>query len=97
MFAICWKHSEAVDAGNIIIRQRGTKVRPISDGSVGLGKDHTIFACVPGHVYFKYDRIYKKMYVGVESPEEMVERVARTQAHRAAVAEKKRNRVTFLA
>jgi len=42
---------EKVLAGNIIIRQRGTKVRPGSN--VGLGRDHTIFALVEGHVRFE--------------------------------------------
>jgi large subunit ribosomal protein L27 len=41
---------QAVLAGNIIIRQRGTKVKPGSN--VGLGRDHTIFATVDGHVKF---------------------------------------------
>ena len=43
---------QEVIAGNIIIRQRGTKVRP--GRNVGLGRDHTIFALVDGHV--KFDR-----------------------------------------
>lgn len=38
-------------AGNIIIRQRGTKFHP-GEG-VGLGKDHTIFATKDGKVLFK--------------------------------------------
>ncbi len=38
-------------AGNIIIRQRGTKFHP-GEG-VGLGKDHTIFAVKDGKVFFK--------------------------------------------
>ncbi len=42
---------EAVIAGNIIIRQRGTKVKP--GANVGLGRDHTIFALVDGHVKFQ--------------------------------------------
>ncbi len=42
---------EAVAAGNIIIRQRGTKMKP--GLHVGLGKDHTIFALVDGHVKFQ--------------------------------------------
>ncbi len=42
---------QAVIAGNIIIRQRGTKWRP-GDG-VGLGKDHTIFALVDGKVEYR--------------------------------------------
>ena len=41
---------EAVVAGNIIVRQRGTRVYPGSN--VGLGKDHTLFALVDGHVKF---------------------------------------------
>lgn len=41
---------EEVLAGNIIIRQRGTKFRP--GANVGLGKDHTIFARVDGRVLF---------------------------------------------
>jgi large subunit ribosomal protein L27 len=43
---------EKVIAGNIIIRQRGTKVKP--GINVGLGKDHTIFALVEGHVLFQH-------------------------------------------
>ncbi|KPP87689.1 MAG: ribosomal protein L27 [Rhodobacteraceae bacterium HLUCCO07] len=41
---------ESVIAGNIIMRQRGTKMWP-GEG-VGMGKDHTIFATVDGHVQF---------------------------------------------
>ncbi|WP_213683764.1 50S ribosomal protein L27 [Roseicyclus sp.] len=41
---------EAVIPGNIILRQRGTKWHP--GAGVGLGKDHTIFAVVEGHVSF---------------------------------------------
>jgi large subunit ribosomal protein L27 len=42
---------ETVLAGNIIVRQRGTKWRP--GAGVGLGKDHTIFAIVDGTVAFQ--------------------------------------------
>lgn len=42
---------EAVIAGNIIVRQRGTRYRP--GNNVGMGKDHTIFALVDGNVKFK--------------------------------------------
>lgn len=41
---------ESVLAGNIIVRQRGTKWHP--GKNVGLGKDHTIFALIEGHVVF---------------------------------------------
>jgi large subunit ribosomal protein L27 len=42
---------ESVIPGNIIIRQRGTKVHP--GNGVGMGKDHTIFAMVEGVVKFE--------------------------------------------
>jgi large subunit ribosomal protein L27 len=42
---------ETVLAGNILVRQRGTKWR--TGTGVGLGKDHTIFATVTGVVQFK--------------------------------------------
>ena len=41
---------EVVVPGNIIVRQRGTKMFPGS--GVGMGKDHTIFATVEGNVSF---------------------------------------------
>lgn len=41
---------EVVTAGNIIIRQRGTKWYPGTN--VGMGKDHTLFALVDGQVKF---------------------------------------------
>ncbi|WP_417460582.1 50S ribosomal protein L27 [Kordiimonas sp.] len=41
---------EAVLAGNIIVRQRGTKVYP--GENVGMGKDHTLFALTEGQVKF---------------------------------------------
>ncbi len=41
---------EAVIAGNIIIRQRGTQVHP--GVNVGIGTDHTLFAKIDGHVKF---------------------------------------------
>ncbi len=42
---------EQVLAGNIIVRQRGTKCHP--GANVGMGKDHTLFALVPGKVEFR--------------------------------------------
>ena len=41
---------EAVIAGNIIVRQRGTKFHP--GVNVGMGKDHTLFALTDGRVRF---------------------------------------------
>ncbi|MFD0941017.1 50S ribosomal protein L27 [Pedobacter boryungensis] len=49
-------------AGNIIVRQRGTKHHP--DKGVGIGKDHTLFALVPGIVTFKKKQD-NKSYVSV--------------------------------
>lgn len=42
---------EAVLAGNIIVRQRGTQYHP--GVNVGIGTDHTLFAKVDGHVEFR--------------------------------------------
>ena len=42
---------ESVLAGNILVRQRGTKWHP--GHNVGLGKDHTLFALIDGHVEFR--------------------------------------------
>jgi large subunit ribosomal protein L27 len=53
---------EAVRAGNIIVRQRGTKFH-IGNG-VGIGKDHTIFALIDGEVKFeRKDKDRKKVSV----------------------------------
>jgi large subunit ribosomal protein L27 len=41
---------ETIHAGSIIIRQRGTQVHP--GVNVGIGKDHTLFALIDGHVQF---------------------------------------------
>ena len=51
--------SESVIAGNIIIRQRGTKFHP--GKNVGLGRDYTIFALVDGRV--KFDRAGRRVNV----------------------------------
>ena len=45
---------ELVIAGNILVRQRGTKVHPGTN--VGIGKDHTIFSKINGKVYFKKNK-----------------------------------------
>lgn len=50
---------QEVLAGNILVRQRGTKVFP--GRNVGIGKDHTLFATASGHVRFtrgKKDRTF---------------------------------------
>jgi large subunit ribosomal protein L27 len=42
---------ETVKAGNIVVRQRGTKVHPGTN--IGMGKDHTLFALCDGIVQFE--------------------------------------------
>jgi len=54
---------QEVIAGNIIVRQRGTKHHP--GENVGLGKDHTLFALINGTVVFKKGR-KNRSYVSVE-------------------------------
>ena len=55
--------SEGVVAGNIIVRQRGTKFRP--GAGVGIGRDHTLFALVDGFV--KFDRTNRRVHVLAEA------------------------------
>ncbi len=55
--------SEVVRAGNIIVRQRGTKWYP--GNNVGCGKDHTLFALTDGRVAFRDGKLGRK-YVHVE-------------------------------
>jgi large subunit ribosomal protein L27 len=54
---------QAAKAGNIIVRQRGTKHNP--GLNVGLGKDHTLFALTDGEVEFKRKKD-NKTYVSVK-------------------------------
>ncbi len=53
-----------VKAGNIIVRQRGTKIHP--GENVGLGKDYTIFALIDGYVKFDVKNNKKRVSI-VES------------------------------
>ena len=57
---------QACIAGNIIVRQRGTKNNP--GENVGMGKDHTLFALVAGTVVFKKKRD-DRSYVSVIPPQ----------------------------
>jgi large subunit ribosomal protein L27 len=56
---------EQVISGNIIVRQRGTKVHP--GAGVGMGTDHTIFAVVDGNVEFATKR-NGRVFVSVRPP-----------------------------
>jgi large subunit ribosomal protein L27 len=62
--------SEAVRAGNIIVRQRGTKWHP--GDNVGLGKDHTLFALIDGKVAFR-TKANGRAYVAVVPAQEAAE------------------------
>ncbi len=56
---------EAVTAGSIIVRQRGTKFHP--GVNVGIGKDHTLFALVDGQVLFGVKGSLNKSTVSIVS------------------------------
>jgi len=54
---------ESVLAGNILVRQRGTRFHP--GENVGVGRDHTLFAVVDGTVKFEQKGNLKRKYVSV--------------------------------
>ena len=49
---------QLVVPGNIIVRQRGTRIHP--GDHVGIGKDHSIFALIKGKVHFKTSKLNRK-------------------------------------
>lgn len=55
---------ERVRAGNILVRQRGTKFH--AGENVGLGRDHTLFATADGHVVFEVRGPRKRKTVSVQ-------------------------------
>lgn len=55
---------EEIKAGMIIIRQRGTKYHP--GKNVGIGRDHTLYALVPGKVVFKIQGIKQRTTVAID-------------------------------
>jgi large subunit ribosomal protein L27 len=58
---------ETVIPGNIIVRQRGTKLKP--GNHVGMGKDYTIYSLIEGQVTFevKHGRKYVSVYPAAEA------------------------------
>tara|TARA_Y100000817_G_scaffold233748_1_gene186079 strand:+ start:176 stop:436 length:261 start_codon:yes stop_codon:yes gene_type:complete len=56
---------QAVSAGEILVRQRGTKFHP--GQNVGIGKDHTLFAKCTGKVFFNRKGKNLKQFVNIES------------------------------
>jgi large subunit ribosomal protein L27 len=55
---------EAVRAGNIIARQRGTKYH--AGINVGMGRDHTLFALIDGTVKFCLKGFNKRIYITID-------------------------------
>ncbi|MEY2897943.1 MAG: hypothetical protein RL669_2212 [Pseudomonadota bacterium] len=58
---------QAVEAGNIIVRQRGTEFHP--GAGVGIGRDHTLYALVDGQVDFSVKGANKRRTVSVVGAE----------------------------
>ncbi|MBD3671470.1 MAG: 50S ribosomal protein L27 [Gammaproteobacteria bacterium] len=56
---------ETVQAGNIIVRQRGTKFH--AGVNVGIGRDHTLFAKADGKVVFEVKGPQNRKFVSIES------------------------------
>ncbi len=55
---------QIINAGTIILRQRGTKYHP--GRYVGMGKDHTLYALKPGKIVFGYKGRLNKRCVSIE-------------------------------
>jgi large subunit ribosomal protein L27 len=60
---------QVIKAGNIIVRQRGTKFHP--GDNVGCGKDHTLFATADGAVKFEVKGPRNRKYVSIVATEAM--------------------------
>ncbi|MBK8639055.1 MAG: 50S ribosomal protein L27 [Chromatiaceae bacterium] len=56
---------QRINAGGIIVRQRGTKFR--NGTNVGCGRDHTLFALTDGHVRFQVKGPDNRKYIMVDS------------------------------
>ena len=56
---------EAINAGSIILRQRGTEFHP--GDNVGIGRDHTLFALANGHVRFETRGAQNRRTVSVKT------------------------------
>ena len=77
---------QVVPAGNILVRQRGTKFHP--GKNVGIGSDDTLYAKVTGMV--KFERLGRdKKQVSVYTAEELKEMAAKKEAPKAEKVEKK--------
>lgn len=77
-FAGQWVH-----AGSILVRQRGTPIKP--GANVGVGRDHTLFALLDGYVAFQH-KGRKGRYVNVHSTPQAVPAATASPAPAEAVA-----------
>lgn len=73
---------QSARAGNIIVRQRGTKFHP--GLNVGIGKDHTIYALIDGTVTFKKRRMNRTFINVLPLGEEVAETVAKVSKEKVA-------------
>ena len=62
---------EAISAGSIIVRQRGTRVHP--GVNVGIGKDHTLFALIDGRVTFAVKGALNNSTVSIQPVEQALD------------------------
>ena len=72
---------QLVTAGSIIVRQRGTKIKPGVE--IGVGRDHTLFALIDGYVKFGHDsRSHRSVSIVTEFPDRpsIAELLARQEA-----------------
>ena len=69
-----------IRAGNILVRQRGTRFHP--GENVGIGKDHTVFALVDGRVHFWKDKLNKRKYASVVDEKRWLELLGSKESKR---------------
>ena len=72
---------QVVQAGSIIVRQRGTQFNP--GFNVGIGKDDTLFALIDGKVKFQGQKVHVRNLADYEK-EEAAEKAAKAAKHQAA-------------
>lgn len=58
---------QLVSAGEILVRQRGTRFH--AGPGVGIGRDHTLFALIPGMVKFMRKGQHQRHYISIETAE----------------------------
>eukprot|EP00158_Paraphelidium_tribonemae_P005927 Partr_v1_DN27589_c0_g1_i9_m30297 putative ribosomal protein L27 len=86
---------EYVEAGHIIVKQRGTKNHP--GKNVGMGRDFTIYSEMPGYVHFTHDPIRNRNYINVVewNPAEKEYSKIHDESFRSKISEGWRNDEVF--